>query len=132
MSTTVSPVCLPQSTDVFPGGMMCVTTGWGLTKSTASDTPSLLQQAALPLLTNTECKKYWGNKIADVMICAGANGVSSCMGDSGGPLVCQKDNVWTQVGIVSWGSSTCSTNTPGVYSRVTALRAWINQIMAAN
>ncbi|KAK1161875.1 chymotrypsinogen 2-like [Acipenser oxyrinchus oxyrinchus] len=132
MSTMVSPVCLAQSSDVFPGGMLCVTTGWGLTKSTASDTPSLLQQVALPLLTNDDCKRYWGNKIADVMVCAGADGASSCMGDSGGPLVCQKNNVWTQVGIVSWGSGTCSPNTPGVYARVTELRAWVDQTITAN
>ena len=53
-------------------------------------------------------------------------------GDSGGPLVCQKDNVWTLVGIVSWGSSRCSTSTPAVYARVTELRGWVDQILAAN
>ncbi|MGH0151270.1 UNVERIFIED_CONTAM: hypothetical protein FKN15_032368 [Acipenser sinensis] len=132
MSTAVSPVCLAQSSDIFPGGMLCVTTGWGLTKSTASDTPSLLQQVALPLLTNDDYKRYWGNKIADVMVCTGADGASSCMGDSGGPLVCQKNNVWTQVGIVSWGSGTCSPNSPGVYARVTELRAWVDQTITAN
>ncbi|XP_009645730.2 chymotrypsinogen 2-like, partial [Egretta garzetta] len=31
LSASVSPVCLPQATDDFPGGMTCVTTGWGLT-----------------------------------------------------------------------------------------------------
>lgn len=31
-SETVSPVCLPQATDEFPPGLMCVTTGWGRTK----------------------------------------------------------------------------------------------------
>jgi chymotrypsin len=45
----------------------------------AADTPALLQQAALPLLTNEQCKKFWGNKISDLMICAGAAGASSCM-----------------------------------------------------
>merc|ERR1739838_211434 len=83
-------------------GMTCVTSGWGLTRYNAPNTPNLLQQAALPLLSNEQCKKHWGSNISDIMICGGADGASSCMGDSGGPLVCQKDNVWTLVGIVSW------------------------------
>ena len=53
-------------------------------------------------------------------------------GDSGGPLVCQKNGAWTLVGIVSWGSSTCSTSSPGVYARVTQLVSWVHQIVAAN
>ena len=43
------------------------------------NTPDKLQQAALPLLSNAECKKSWGSKITDVMVCAGASVVSSCM-----------------------------------------------------
>ncbi|XP_052003142.1 chymotrypsin A-like [Xyrauchen texanus] len=132
IGTQVSPVCLPETSDNFPGGMMCVTSGWGLTRYNAPDTPAILQQASLPLLTNDDCKRYWGTNITDLMICAGASGVSSCMGDSGGPLVCQQNGVWTLVGIVSWGSSTCSTSTPAVYSRVTMLRAWIDQTITAN
>ncbi|XP_066569478.1 chymotrypsin A [Amia ocellicauda] len=128
----VSPVCLAETGDDFPGGMRCVTSGWGLTRYNAPDTPSLLQQAALPLLTKADCQRYWGSKISNLMVCAGADGASSCMGDSGGPLVCQKGNVWTLVGIVSWGSGTCSPSTPGVYARVTELRAWVDQTIAAN
>lgn len=45
----------------------------------ASKTPDKLQQAVLPLLSNTDCKKYWGSNIANSMVCAGASGVSSCM-----------------------------------------------------
>uniref|UniRef100_A0A8C3NP55 chymotrypsin n=1 Tax=Cyanoderma ruficeps TaxID=181631 RepID=A0A8C3NP55_9PASS len=132
LSDRVSPVCLPKATDEFPGGTTCVTTGWGLTDSSASHTPAVLQQVALPLLTNTQCKEFWGFRIRDVMVCAGADGASSCMGDSGGPLVCQKDGAWNLVGIVSWGSSTCDTKTPGVYARVTKLRDWIDSILEAN
>ncbi|XP_012661621.1 chymotrypsinogen B [Otolemur garnettii] len=131
-SQTVSAVCLPSADDDFPAGTLCATTGWGKTKYNAPQTPDKLQQAALPLLSNTECKKFWGNKITDVMVCAGASGVSSCMGDSGGPLVCQKDGAWTLVGIVSWGSGTCSTSSPGVYARVTELMPWVQEILAAN
>ncbi|XP_033013321.1 chymotrypsinogen 2-like [Lacerta agilis] len=132
LTARVSPVCLPQATDDFPGGMTCVTTGWGLTKYTNKDTPDKLQQVALPLLTNEQCKKYWGARIADVMVCAGAAGASSCMGDSGGPLVCQKDGAWTLVGIVSWGSGTCSPSSPGVYARVTELLPFIEETLAKN
>ncbi|CAL8382114.1 unnamed protein product [Arctogadus glacialis] len=133
LGTNVSPVCLGESSDVFAPGMKCVTSGWGLTRYNAPSTPNILQQAALPLLSNEECSLSWGNNmISDVMICAGAAGATSCMGDSGGPLVCQKDNVWTLVGIVSWGSSRCSTSTPAVYARVTELRGWVDQMLAAN
>ncbi|XP_039112368.1 chymotrypsinogen B [Hyaena hyaena] len=131
-SRTVSAVCLPSESDSFLPGTLCATTGWGLTKHTNAQTPDRLQQAALPLLSNTDCKKFWGSKITDLMVCAGASGVSSCMGDSGGPLVCQKDGAWTLVGIVSWGSSTCSTSMPGVYARVTKLMPWVQKILEAN
>ncbi|XP_069312590.1 chymotrypsinogen B [Eulemur rufifrons] len=131
-SKTVSAVCLPSADDDFPAGSLCVTTGWGKTKYNANKTPDKLQQAVLPLVSTADCKKFWGSKITDVMICAGASGVSSCNGDSGGPLVYQKDGAWTLVGIVSWGSSTCSTSTPAVYARVTALLPWVQEILAAN
>ncbi|XP_012682413.1 chymotrypsin B-like [Clupea harengus] len=132
MSSHVGPVCLAETADAFTPGTTCVTSGWGLTRHNAMFTPNQLQQAALPLLSSEQCKTHWGSQISDVMICAGADGASSCMGDSGGPLVCQKDNAWTLVGIVSWGSSRCSTTTPAVYARVTELRAWVDQILAAN
>ncbi|CAO2610037.1 Chymotrypsinogen B, partial [Lemmus lemmus] len=131
-SETVSAVCLPTADDDFPAGTVCATTGWGKTKYNASKTPDKLQQATLPIVSAADCKSFWGSKITDVMICAGASGVSSCMGDSGGPLVCQKDGAWTLAGIVSWGSGVCSTSTPAVYARVTALIPWVQEILAAN
>uniref|UniRef100_A0A8C6QSH6 chymotrypsin n=1 Tax=Nannospalax galili TaxID=1026970 RepID=A0A8C6QSH6_NANGA len=131
-SDTVSAVCLPSADDDFPAGTLCATTGWGKTKYNALTTPAKLQQAALPIVSSADCKAYWGSKITDVMICAGASGVSSCMGDSGGPLVCQKNGAWTLAGIVSWGSNVCSTSTPAVYSRVTALIPWVQATLAAN
>ncbi|XP_057170195.1 chymotrypsinogen B-like [Ursus arctos] len=132
LSTTVSPVCLPSGNASFPAGSICATTGWGRTQYNSHKTPDKLQQAALPLLSNAECKQFWGSKITDVMVCAGANGVSSCMGDSGGPLVCQKDGAWTLVGIVSWGSSQCNPFSPGVYARVTKFIPWLLEVLEAN
>ncbi|XP_067458845.1 chymotrypsinogen 2-like isoform X1 [Thunnus thynnus] len=127
----VSPVCVAETRDNFPAGTMCMTTGWGQTSSNGN-LANRLQQAALPLLSNSQCRRFFGSFITSKMICAGANGISSCSGDSGGPLVCQKAGAWTLVGVVSFGRPSCNTMTPAVYARVTALRAWIDRTIAAN
>ncbi|KAI5625524.1 chymotrypsin-like precursor, partial [Silurus asotus] len=128
LTNRVSPVCLASSNVAV--GTRCVTTGWGKTAFTAS--PSILQQTALPILSLAQCQQYWGNKIFDSMICAGASGVSSCQGDSGGPLVCESSGAWYQVGIVSWGTTNCNVRAPAVYARVSYLRSWIDQTVAQN
>ncbi|XP_023565093.1 chymotrypsinogen B-like [Octodon degus] len=130
LNERVSPVCLPRPCDRFRPGTECVTTGWGWTSVDPPDASTKLQQAVLPLVSTKECKKIFGDRITDQMICAGANGVSSCMGDSGGPLMCKKNGAWTLVGIVSWGDLTCPTSTPLVYSRVTAVMSWVWKILA--
>ncbi|XP_078695303.1 chymotrypsinogen B-like [Branchiostoma floridae x Branchiostoma belcheri] len=135
-NTNVHPVCMAASGDdaSFPAGMSCYTSGWGKTSASSSTTPDILQQAMIPLISTSSCQNAWGsvNTITDRMICAGADGATSCMGDSGGPLVCQKDGAWNLVGVVSWGSSQCSTSTPAVYARVTNLRQWLDSTMANN
>ena len=127
----VSPVCVAESGDDF-GSILCVTTGWGQT-DLEEPLPAQLQQVALPLLTNEECKKYWGDWITDQMVCAGASGASSCFGDTGGPLVCEKNGLWTLVGVFSWTwSPSCSVSMPGIYARITEHSAWMNHTMATN
>ncbi|XP_034016907.1 chymotrypsin A-like [Thalassophryne amazonica] len=128
MTMHVSPVCMAENTGNFPGGMKCVTTGWGLTCHNALVTNTGLRQAVLQLQTNDECRPFWGNQVTNQMICTGP---SSCKAESGSPLVCQKDGAWTLVGVASWGSTRCSTS-PGIYARVSELRAWIDQTIAAN
>ncbi|XP_036421539.1 chymotrypsinogen 2-like isoform X2 [Colossoma macropomum] len=123
LSNNVSPVCLPETSDNFPPGTSCVTSG--RTRYNAGNTPDHLQQAALRLVTIVNCPLNWSSDL----ICAEA---SSCMVDSGGPLACQKSGVWTLAGVATWGSSICSSATPGVYTRVSKFRTWIDRIIAAN
>ena len=52
-------------------------------------------------------------------------------GDSGGPLICWKNNEWKVTGIVSWGNTVCASQSlPGVYSKVSYYRYWIDEQVA--
>lgn len=62
------------------------------------------------------------------MLCAGKQGKDSCSGDSGGPMQIGTGNQWTQIGIVSWGIGCGKSFYPGVYTRVTEVKEWIDKI----
>lgn len=55
----------------------------------------------------------------------------SLQGDSGGPMVIQRpdDKRWVLAGVISWGIGCAEPNQPGVYTRISEFRDWINQIM---
>jgi len=51
-------------------------------------------------------------------------------GDSGGPMVIQRpDKRWLLAGVISWGIGCAEPNQPGVYTRISEFREWINQIL---
>jgi secreted trypsin-like serine protease len=55
----------------------------------------------------------------------------SCQGDSGGPLVAKVQGKFVQVGVVSWGHSCADGVFPGVYTKVSSYKDWINDTMNA-
>ncbi|KAM9268899.1 chymotrypsin-like protease CTRL-1 [Cariama cristata] len=126
----VSPVCLAPANVALPTNLQCVTTGWGRTNTNSQALAARLQQVTLPLISQSECMQHWGNRITNAMLCAGGVGASSCHGDSGGPLVYQDGNIWTLIGIVSWGNSNCNVRVPAVYTRVSQFRNWIDSTVA--
>ncbi|XP_069502401.1 chymotrypsinogen 2-like [Ambystoma mexicanum] len=129
---TVLPICIPPEGEEYTGLELCVTTGWGLTRNSAFFSPNKLQQAVVPLLLNLDCEAFFGSTISDTMVCAGGAGASACTGDIGGPLACERYGVWYLIGVASWGSNTCTSTSPAVYSRVTTFRTWIDGIVMAN
>ncbi|XP_047362142.1 serine proteinase stubble isoform X1 [Vespa velutina] len=132
----VLPICLPDDDETYVGRTAFVT-GWGRLYD-EGPLPSILQEVAVPVINNTVCEAMYRNAgyiehIPHIFICAGwrNGGFDSCEGDSGGPMVIQRarDKRWLLAGIISWGIGCAVPNQPGVYTRISEFREWINQIL---
>ncbi|XP_036266689.1 serine protease 33-like [Pipistrellus kuhlii] len=136
-SDLILPVCLPKPGDPLGHGTWCWVTGWGnINSNQALLPPFTLQQLQLPLIDTRTCDAYYHENsitpsqepiiLAD-MLCAGFEDgqKDACQGDSGGPLVCDVGGVWTQAGVVSWGSDCGLSKKPGVYTNVSVYTTWI-------
>ncbi|XP_028976621.2 enteropeptidase [Esox lucius] len=123
----IQPICLPRSDQQFEAGRKCFIAGWGR-EAEQGAVSNVLQQATLPLLSQSECQKLLPEyNITARMLCAGypEGGVDSCQGDSGGPLMCEMDGHWVQVGVVSFGKGCGRPLLPGVYAMVSQFTDWI-------
>ncbi|XP_012942419.1 transmembrane protease serine 3 [Aplysia californica] len=128
-------ICLPTAGEKFDA-QVCVASGWGATHEkngdvTFADLPSVIRHVSLPILSRDVCSMYMGYLYPKI-ICAGvaAGGTDTCQGDSGGPLVCKSaDGSYKQAGVVSTGVGCARKNRFGIYTEVSAHRAWIDQVM---
>uniref|UniRef100_A0A0C9RUN0 Sb_3 protein n=1 Tax=Fopius arisanus TaxID=64838 RepID=A0A0C9RUN0_9HYME len=130
------PICLPDDDEGYVGHTAYVT-GWGRLYEDGP-LPSVLQEVSVPVINNTVCESMYKQAgfiehIPHIFICAGwrKGGFDSCEGDSGGPLVIQRprDKRWILAGVISWGIGCAEPNQPGVYTRISEFREWINQIL---
>ncbi|XP_062957153.1 serine protease 41-like [Cynocephalus volans] len=137
----IQPVCVLSSTFMFEHRPDCWVTGWGdISENYTLLPPSYnLQEVQLTILNNTRCNYLFKQPfsrgiIPDSMVCAGAEdgSVDACKGDSGGPLVCDKDGLWYQVGVVSWGVGCGRPNRPGVYTNVSQHFNWIRMLISCS
>ncbi|KFQ55457.1 Suppressor of tumorigenicity 14 protein, partial [Nestor notabilis] len=128
-SSVVQPICLPDATHNFPVGKDLWVTGWGATAEGGSGA-SVLQKAEIRIINQTVCNQLLTDQLTPRMMCVGilTGGVDACQGDSGGPLVSvEPSSRMFLAGVVSWGDGCAQRNKPGVYSRLTSLRDWIQQ-----
>jgi len=104
-------------------GEQLIVSGWGKLSGTGS-VSATLQQVTLAYITNAACQQQYNgiNTVSARMVCGYTAGKSACNGDSGGPLT-RADG--TQIGIVSWGMSSCN-GYPTVFGHVVNQRTWIN------
>ncbi|XP_049840152.1 trypsin alpha-like [Schistocerca gregaria] len=119
LGTNAQAVSLPSDGYDPAAGLAVTVTGWGRTRTDGFGA-STLQKVDISISDRSYCQSFFSRKVTDRMVCAGQAGKSVCNGDSGGPLV--SGNM--QVGIVSWGKSTCEA-APAVYANVGNLRSWI-------
>ncbi|XP_037967408.2 serine proteinase stubble [Plutella xylostella] len=132
----ILPVCVPDTDEDYVGKVAYVT-GWGRLYD-EGPLPSVLQEVEVPVINNTACEAMYqaagyNEHIPNIFICAGLRrgGADSCEGDSGGPMVVQRDRDRRFVlgGVISWGIGCAEPNQPGVYTRISEFRDWINQIL---
>ncbi|KAF7988172.1 hypothetical protein HCN44_007666 [Aphidius gifuensis] len=125
-----APLPIEPNENFYNESQICTVIGWGRTSTTEFIASDVLNHARVPLISSSECKKYYPHDFGNDQICAGRQegGVDACQGDSGGPLVCNG----ILVGIVSWGRGCADRNSPGVYARVDYYLDWINETATIN
>jgi secreted trypsin-like serine protease len=134
----IEPVKLAFTGDtpLFAGGQEATVVGWGVTRTDLQSAPlaTKLQRGGLRILPESSCGRAYGAGNAfrrSVMLCARSRiatrrpNTSPCVGDSGGPLIVGEN---LQVGVVSFGISCGALREPTVFSRVSGLRPFIDQL----
>ncbi|KRX36553.1 Prostasin [Trichinella murrelli] len=132
-SRKAQPICLPSKDLEIKIGQLCTTVGWGFLKEETFHNDHLMQ-VQVPILNISKCatEDIYGKRVFDdKMICAGymEGGRDACQGDSGGPLICLYDGVWVQQGVVSFGDGCGLKNKPGIYTKITTFRDWIDNAL---
>ncbi|XP_068623987.1 vitellin-degrading protease-like [Battus philenor] len=121
----IAPIELFRQGEEILDGELTTITGWGNIEE-GGDPPTTLQMVQLPIVNTNVCKEAYDKQysITSKMLCAGLpeGGKDSCQGDSGGPLAYQG----RLAGIVSWGIGCAREGYPGVYTKISALRRWID------
>jgi secreted trypsin-like serine protease len=132
-SSTQAPTKVAGSgeTGIWSPGTLETIVGWGVTEE-GGDAPDTLQEAEVPITTDSYCAGAYGDFDANTMVCAGyrQGGVDTCQGDSGGPMFgALTDGTRRVVGTTSFGEGCARPNKPGVYGRVgdSTLREWIRE-----
>jgi hypothetical protein len=123
----------PADASLYKAGENVEQLGWGVTSTDpAAPINDSLQQAAAVLDSASSCAAADQTNYGDVFdagdqLCTVPppnTNQGSCSGDSGGPVVADHGNVWTEIGLTTYG--TCDPTTePDYYTNVAAFARWI-------
>ena len=130
-SSTTPPTQVAGSGErsIWTAGTMETIVGWGVTSEGGSPSERL-QEARVPITTDSYCAGAYSDFDPHTMVCAGfpEGGVDTCQGDSGGPMFGRTSaGELRVVGTTSFGEGCARPGKPGVYGRVAddTLRPWI-------
>ncbi len=124
-----APIALADETIPLPDGFNMFVSGWGDTSEGGWGSNQLLY-VKVPVVPTATCngEEAYDGAVSENMFCAGEVDRDSCQGDSGGPIVpVSKD--WL-AGIVSWGYGCGRAGFPGVYTRVSKVKDWVDGLLA--
>ncbi|KAM6169252.1 serine protease 46-like [Rhynchocyon petersi] len=135
-SYNVQPVCLPSSEFKPSLGSLCWVIGWGPgdTQGTLKTNSYNLHEVAVRIINNEVCnqkyrfliKKGQKNFLGKDMLCGNSEqGMNFCQANSGSALVCHVNNIWIQMGVVSWSFSCSQSQYPGIYTSTSHFTQWI-------
>jgi len=125
-SSSVNTRTVELASTNVAGGTTVTVAGWGATETQYYGTNQLLYTTA-QVISTADCQSTGGayaSVAGSTQICVYADGKDSCQGDSGGPLFTGSGITAVVHGLVSWGID-CAVY-PGVYTRVSYFRNWIN------
>src|SRR5215204_4447501 len=132
-SSTTPPTQVAGSGErsIWTAGTMETIVGWGVTSEGGSPSDRL-QEARVPITTDSYCAGAYSDFDPQTMVCAGfpEGGVDTCQGDSGGPMFGRTSaGELRVVGTTSFGEGCARPGKPRVYGRVAddTVRPWIAQ-----
>jgi secreted trypsin-like serine protease len=125
---TICPICMGYGGDIEKIDVEAI--GWGKT-SDAGGRADTLQRIHTTTMTNSACRMadfVFFLLVSSNHVCIETHGgaKSVCNGDSGGPLLRWDGDRYSQIGVVSFGSSKgCESGSPAVFSRVDKYHSFI-------
>ncbi|KAB0401459.1 hypothetical protein E2I00_009243, partial [Balaenoptera physalus] len=133
----IQPICVLSSSFEFKNRDDCWVTGWGdIHEKKNLPPPYNLQEVQVSIINKSRCSYLfhqpdYRSHSSNNMICAGSEDgkTDTCKGDPGGPLVCEKNELWIQIGIVSWGVGCGRRNRAGIYTNVSSYFNWIQMLV---
>jgi len=130
----IRPICLPKPGQEVTTGDLLSVIGWGKMSDDDWGMSSVLNMVHdVPTMDDEKCNEFYFGTLGPGVVCLDTKGgKSSCAGDSGGPLMSKSEEsrrpgqIWTQVGIVSFGAPAgCEAGAPAGFTRTEYYRQWI-------